>query len=247
MNQFDFRQRVAIVTGGARGIGLAVAERLRAGGTTLVLWDVLASEMAKAVAQTGASASAVVDVSDEQQVRLATLDVLERFGQIDILINSAGITGPNHPTWEYPPAEFERVFKVNVTGTFLTTRAVVPPMRARKYGRIINLASLAGKEGTPNASAYSGSKAAIIAMTKSLAKELAHDGVIVNAVAPAAAQTEMLKQMTEQHVAVMLAKSPMNRFAEADEIAGLIAWMASEECSFTTGAVFDCSGGRAVY
>lgn len=247
MNQFDFKHRVAIITGGARGIGLAVARRLRAGGATVVLWDVLAAEMASAVTEVGASASAIVDVTDEQQVNLAALDALERFGQIDILVNSAGITGPNHPTWEYPPAEFERVFRINVTGTFLCTRAVVPAMRARGYGRIINLASVAGKEGTPNASAYSASKAAIIAMTKSLSKELAHDGVIVNAVSPAAARTEMLKQMTEQHVAAMLAKSPMNRFVEADEIAAMIAWMASEDCSFTTGATFDISGGRSVY
>ena len=247
MNQFDFSDRVAIITGGARGIGLAVARRLRAGGATLVLWDVLESALEEAVSTVAASASAIVDVTDAQQIDRAARDVIERFGRIDILVNSAGITGPNHPLWEYPPADFERVFRINVTGTYLCCRAVVPSMRARGYGRIINLASLAGKEGTPNASAYSASKAAVIAMTKSLSKELAQDGVIVNAVAPAAARTEMLGQMTEQHVAIMLAKSPMGRFAEADEIAAMVAWMASEDCSFTTGATFDCSGGRAVY
>ena len=247
MNQFDFDGRVAVITGAARGIGLATAERLRAGGATVLLWDVLEPELADAAARIGAAGHARVDITDARTIDRATAEVIDRFGRIDILINSAGITGPNHPLWEYPVADFERVFRINVTGTFQCCAAIVPGMRERQYGRIVNLASIAGKEGTPNASAYSASKAAVIALTKSLSKELAQSGVIVNAVAPAAARTDMLAQMTEAHVAAMLAKCPMGRFAEADEVAAMVTWLASDDCSFTTGTTFDCSGGRAVY
>ena len=267
LNHYDMKNRVAVITGGARGIGLAVAQRLVAGGGSVVLWDVdaarlelaaasLSSNAAAAAGGTGDDAAgatrsavrtAVVDVTDEGEVARATTAALAAFGRIDILVNSAGITGPNHPLWEYPPAEFARVLQINVLGTFNCCRAVVPMMLEQGYGRIVNLASLAGKDGTANASAYSASKAAVIAMTKSLGKELATRGVVVNAVAPAAARTEMLAQMTEEHVKTMLSKSPMGRLVEAEEIAALVAWMASSECSFTTGYAFDISGGRAVY
>ncbi len=246
MNHYELSGRVAIITGGARGIGLAVARRARNCGAEVVLWDLLDDPLAKAAAALPAT-TARVDVTDASAVADAAAAVLALHGRIDILVNSAGITGPNHPTWDYPPEDFERVVRVNLLGTFHCCRAIAPAMRAAGRGRIINLASLAGKEGTPNASAYSASKAAVIALTKSLAKELAQSGVIVNCIAPAAAATEMLAQMTNEHVATMLSKSPMGRFVEADEIAAMIAWMASDECSFTTGAAFDCSGGRAVY
>ena len=263
MNHYDMTGRVAVITGGARGIGLAVAARMLAGGGNVVLWDLVAGQLEQAaISLAGKSAAAagagpaaarasvrtaVVDVTAEAEVARATADALAIFGRIDILINSAGITGPNHLLWEYPPAEFARVLQVNVVGTFNCCRAVVPTMLEQGYGRVVNLASLAGKDGTANASAYSASKAAVIALTKSLGKELAKRGVVVNALAPAAARTEMLAQMTDEHVKTMLSKSPMGRLVEAEEIAALVAWMASSECSFTTGYVFDISGGRAVY
>ena len=272
LNHYDLAGRVAVVTGGARGIGLAVARRLLAGGAGVVLWDLMADRLEQAAAslvcaapragagaagagsgETDAGASrasvrtAVVDVTDEASVAQATTAALASFGRIDILINSAGITGPNHPLWEYPPADFARVLQVNVIGTFNCCKAIVPGMLGRGYGRIVNLASLAGKDGTANASAYSASKAAVMAMTKSLGKELATRGIVVNSVAPAAARTEMLAQMTDEHVKTMLSKSPMGRLVEADEIAAMVAWMASSECSFTTGSAIDISGGRAVY
>jgi NAD(P)-dependent dehydrogenase (short-subunit alcohol dehydrogenase family) len=262
LNHYDLSGRVAIVTGGARGIGLAVARRLLAGGARVVLWDLASDRLAQAAdalavppagplgANPGSTApvgARQVDVTDEAAVAEATAKVLGTHGRIDILINSAGITGPNHPLWEYPSAEFTRVMQINVFGTFNCCKAVVPAMLSGGYGRIVNLASLAGKEGTPNASAYSASKAAVIALTKSLAKELATRGIVVNSVAPAAARTEMLAQMTQEHVRIMLAKSPMGRLVEADEIAAMVAWMASSECSFTAGSAFDISGGRATY
>ena len=261
LNHYDLTGQVAVVTGGARGIGLAVAERLRAGGARVALWDVCAERLDAAqrtlcaaaapsdgsVDATAAVLTAVVDVTNEADVAQATRAVLDALGKIDILINSAGITGPNHPLWEYPTAEFARVLQVNVLGTFNCCKAIVPAMLDHGYGRIVNLASLAGKDGTPNACAYSASKAAVIAMTKSLGKELATRGVVANSVAPAAARTEMLAQMTPEHVRTMLSKSPMGRLVEAEEIAALVAWMASSECSFTTGYPFDISGGRAAY
>jgi 3-oxoacyl-[acyl-carrier protein] reductase len=259
LNHYDLSGQVAVVTGGARGIGLAVAERMRAGGAAVVLWDVTADRLEQAAAQLAGRAgkgpggavpdlsTAVVDVTDEADVGRAAAAALDKFGRIDILVNSAGITGPNHPLWEYPAADFARVLQVNVVGTFNCCKAVVPGMLDRRHGRIVNLSSLAGKDGTANASAYSASKAAVIALTKSLGKELATSGIVVNAVAPAAARTEMLAQMTEDHVKTMLSKCPMGRLVEAEEIAAMVAWMASGECSFTTGSVFDISGGRAVY
>lgn len=247
MNHYDLNGRVAIITGGGRGIGYAIAQRMLASGASIMLWDLAADETLKSAADPGRVRSAAVDVTDEAAVIAATTDAREAFGRIDILVNSAGITGPNHALWDYPTAEFSRVLQINLMGTFNCCKAVVPAMLSGGYGRIVNLASLAGKEGTPNACAYSASKAAVIALTKSLAKEVATRGIVVNSVAPAAARTEMLSQMTPQHVQTMLSKSPMGRLAEAEEIAAMVTWMASEECSFTAGSAFDASGGRAVY
>jgi NAD(P)-dependent dehydrogenase (short-subunit alcohol dehydrogenase family) len=256
LNQYDLAGQVAIITGGARGIGYAVARRLLASGASVVLWDLSPELLAEAAASLtrgddsagkGTVRTASVVVTDGAAVTEATAEVAATFGRIDILVNSAGITGPNHPLWEYPVAEFNRVIQINLLGTFHCCQAVVPAMLSAGYGRIVNLASLAGKEGTPNASAYSASKAAVIALTKSLGKELATSGIVVNSVAPAAARTEMLAQMTPEHVATMLSKSPVGRLVEAEEIAALVAWMASGECSFTTGYAFDISGGRAAY
>lgn len=250
MNQIDLQGRVAVVTGGARGIGLACAERLLASGARVSLWDVDGSAVAEAARRLGGAAAAhavVVDVSDDRSVAAAATATLGAVGKVDILINNAGITGPNKTTWDYEPAEWRKVIEVDLTGAFLCARALVPQMRARKYGRIVNLASVAGKEGNPNAPAYSAAKAGLIALTKSLGKELATEGIMVNCVTPAAARTELFAQMTEAHIAYMLSKIPMNRFVEPAEIAALVAWLSSEDCSFSTGAVFDLSGGRATY
>jgi 3-oxoacyl-[acyl-carrier protein] reductase len=250
LNQIDLQGRVAVVTGGARGIGLACAERLLASGARVSLWDVDGSAVAEAARRLGGAAAAhavVVDVSDDRSVAAAATATLGAVGKVDILINNAGITGPNKTTWDYEPAEWRKVIEVDLTGAFLCARALVPQMRARKYGRIVNLASVAGKEGNPNAPAYSAAKAGLIALTKSLGKELATEGIMVNCVTPAAARTELFAQMTEAHIAYMLSKIPMNRFVEPAEIAALVAWLSSEDCSFSTGAVFDLSGGRATY
>jgi 2-dehydro-3-deoxy-L-rhamnonate dehydrogenase (NAD+) len=229
----DFEERTAIVTGGAQGIGAAIAKRLEAGGAAVRVWD--------------ASGTPKVDVSDPASVDAATRSALADFGRIDILVNNAGISGVNKPTVDYPVEEWERVLRVNLTGTFLASRAVAPHMIAAGYGRIVNIASVAGKEGNPNAAAYSASKAGVIALTKSMGKELAQAGVLVNCVTPAAAKTAIFEQMTEAHIQFMLSKIPMGRFVSVDEIAALACWLASEECSFSTGAVFDISGGRATY
>jgi 2-dehydro-3-deoxy-L-rhamnonate dehydrogenase (NAD+) len=229
----DFEERTAVVTGGAQGIGAAIARRLETSGAAVRIWDV--------------GGSPAVDVADPASVEAATKSVLRDFGRIDILVNNAGISGVNAPTVEYPVAEWERVLRVNLTGPFLCSRAVAPHMIEAGYGRIVNIASVAGKEGNPNAAAYSASKAGVIALTKSMGKELARTGVLVNCVAPAAAKTAIFDQMTEAHVQFMLSKIPMGRFVTVDEIAALACWLASEECSFSTGAVFDISGGRATY
>jgi len=234
VNQLDFKGRTAIVTGGLQGIGAAIVKRLEASGAKVLVWDL--------AAKTGA-----VDVSDAAAVERATAKALADLGRIDVLVNNAGVAGLNVPTAEYPVEEWERVLKVNLTSQFLCCRAVAPHMAKRKYGRIVNIASIAGKEGNPNAVAYSASKAGVIALTKSLGKELARTGVLVNCVTPAAAKTAIFDQMTKQHIDYMLAKIPMNRFVTVDEIASLVCWLASEDCSFSTGAVFDISGGRATY
>jgi 3-oxoacyl-[acyl-carrier protein] reductase len=246
MNHIDLAGRTAVVTGAARGIGLAVAERLIKSGAEVSLWDLDAAAVeaaAQQLAPAGRAHPAVVDVCDPAATKAAA----ERLGKIDILVNNAGIAGMNAATWDYPVEEWRRVLDINLSGPFLCSRAIVPGMIARKYGRIINIASVAGKEGNPNASAYSASKAGLIALTKSLGKELAQSGVLVNCITPAAARTDLFKQMTEQHIEYMRSKIPMGRFVETAEIAALAAWLASEDCSFSTGGVFDISGGRATY
>jgi 3-oxoacyl-[acyl-carrier protein] reductase len=250
MNQIDLNNRVAVITGGAQGIGYACAQRMLHSGASVVLWDIDAQRLGQALealSKVGRVGSAVVELSDETSVAAATAATMAEHGRIDILVNNAGITGGNGVTWELDPAVWRRVIEVNLIGPFLTSRAVVPHMLKRAYGRIVNIASVAGKEGNPNASHYSASKAGLIALTKSLAKELATQGVLVNAVAPAAAKTAIFDSMTPAHIEFMLSKIPMGRFLEVNEAAAMIAWLASEECSFSTGAVFDLSGGRATY
>jgi len=234
MNQLDFKGRSAIVTGGLQGIGAAIAKRLEESGATVRVWDLAAKKDP-------------VDVSDAAAVERAAAKALAELGKIDVLVNNAGIAGLNVATAEYPVEEWERVLRVNLTSQFLCCRALAPHMVKRKYGRIVNIASIAGKEGNPNAVAYSASKAGVIALTKSLGKELAQTGVLVNCVTPAAAKTAIFDQMTQQHIDYMLSKIPMNRFVTVEEIASLVCWLASEDCSFSTGAVFDISGGRATY
>ena len=250
MNQLDLKGRVAVITGGAQGIGLATAERMLASGASVVLWDIDAALLAQAKTSLdahGRVATAQVELTDEAAVAGATTQAIAEFGRIDILVNNAGITGGNGKTWELAPELWRRVVEVNLIAPYLTCRAVVPQMLKQGYGRIVNVASVAGKEGNPNASHYSASKAGLIALTKSLAKETATQGVLVNAVAPAAAKTAMFATMTQQHIDFMLGKIPMGRFVEVQEIAAGICWLASGDCSFTTGSVLDLSGGRATY
>jgi 3-oxoacyl-[acyl-carrier protein] reductase len=247
MNCFEgrFSGQFAVVTGGASGIGLAVAQRLAAEGAKVSGWDI--SEASLNAAGSVFANTVVVDQADEQGVAKAMEETIKAFGGIDVLVVSAGITGPNTPLAEYPGDAWRKVIDVNLNGAFYVNRAVVPHMVAKRYGRIINVSSVAGKEGNPNASAYSASKAAIIAMTKSLAKELAHSGISVNVVTPAAVRTAIFDQMTQSHIDFMLSKIPVGRFGTVEENAALIAWLASRECSFSTGAVFDISGGRSTY
>jgi len=233
MNQLDFAGRTAVVSGGAQGIGAAIVERLRSSGARVQIWDL--------------DGSPAVDVSEPESVDAALRAALKELGKIDVLVNNAGIAGKNVPTIDYPIEEWQRVLRINLTSQFLCCRAVAPSMVAAGYGRIVNIASIAGKEGNPNAVAYSASKAGVISLTKSLGKELARSGVLVNCVTPAAAKTAIFDQMTEEHIQYMLSKIPMNRFVNVDEIASLVCWLASAECSFSTGAVFDISGGRATY
>jgi 2-dehydro-3-deoxy-L-rhamnonate dehydrogenase (NAD+) len=233
MNRLDFAGRNAVVTGGAQGIGAAIAKRLQHSGAKVAIWDL--------------EGSPKVDVSDPASVDGAVKRTLSEFGRIDVLVNNAGIAGKNVPTVDYPVEEWERVLRINLTSQFLCCRAVAPHMVAARYGRIVNIASIAGKEGNPNAVAYSASKAGVISLTKSLGKELAQTGVLVNCVTPAAAKTAIFDQMTRSHIEYMLSKIPMGRFVEVDEIAALVCWLACEDCSFSTGAVFDISGGRGTY
>jgi 3-oxoacyl-[acyl-carrier protein] reductase len=250
MNQIDLKGRVAVVTGGAQGIGYATSERLLRSGAAVVIWDIDAAKLEEAKAslsQVGSVSGYVVELTSDAAVAATTAQTIKDKGHIDILVNNAGITGGNAPTWELDPEVWRRVIEVNLIAPYLTCRAVAPHMSARGWGRIVNVASVAGKEGNPNASHYSASKAGVIALTKSLAKEVATKGVLVNAIAPAVARTAMFAQMTEAHIAYMLGKIPMGRFVEVEEIAAMIAWLSSEDCSFTTGSVFDISGGRATY
>ncbi len=250
MNQIDLKGRTAIVTGGAQGIGLAICQRYLASGAQIVIWDSDADKLAAACEQlkaAGAVRGQVVELTDDQAVAAATAEAMQTEKRIDILVNNAGITGGNATTWALDPQVWRRVIEVNLIAPYLTCRHVVQPMMAAGFGRIINIASVAGKEGNPNASHYSASKAGLIALTKSLAKEVATKGVLVNAIAPAVAKTAMFEQMTQAHIDYMLGKIPMGRFLEVEELAAMAAWLASEECSFSTGAVFDLTGGRSTY
>jgi 3-oxoacyl-[acyl-carrier protein] reductase len=248
MNQIDLSGKVAVVTGGGRGIGLAIAQRMARSGARLAVWDNEPARTAKgSEADKIGAAGLTVDVSNADTVARAVAETEQRVGPVDILVNSAAIGGVNTTVAEYPVDEWRAVIDVNLTGTFLTCRAVTPGMQRRGYGRIVNIASIAGKEGNPNACAYSASKAGVISLTKSLGKELATAGVCVNAITPAVIQTEMLKQSTQAHIDYMVSKIPMGRLGQVDEIAALVCWLASAECSFSTGAVFDISGGRATY
>lgn len=248
MNQLDFKDRHAVVTGGATGLGFAIAQRLIESGGGVTLWDRDEVAARKAAAALGPRASALaVDVSQHASVRNAVEATLRIAPKVDALVNSAGVTGPNVKLWDYPVDEWRQVMDVNLTGLFLCCREWAPHLRGNNYGRIVNIASVAGKEGNPNASAYSASKAAVIALTKSLGKELADTGVRVNCVTPAAVKTAIFEQMTPEHIAFMLSKIPMGRFGTPEEVAAMVGWLCTEECSFSTGAVFDLSGGRSTY
>jgi len=248
MNQLDFKDRTAVITGGAVGIGFAIAQRLAASGAKVSLWDRDAAALAKALSSLGAATDIrVVDVADAASVEAAARATAAAFSRIDVLVCSAGITGPNTPLPQYPLDAWRQVIDVNLNRLFYCNRAIVPIMQQRDYGRIVNIASVAGKEGNPNASAYSTAKAGVIGLTKSLGKELAKTGIRVNCVTPAAVKTAIFDQMSQQHIDFMLSKIPLGRFGRVEEIAALVAWLCSEECSFSTGAVFDLSGGRATY
>ncbi len=248
MHQYDLTHRHAVVTGGARGIGRAVAERLLDSGASVSIWDVDHEAADATAVSLGGQATAVgVDVTAPASVEAAVAATIAHAGRIDVLVVNAGIAGPNHETWHYPVDAWRQILDINLTGAFLCCRAVVPTMIAQQYGRIVTMASIAGKEGNPNASAYSASKAGVIALTKSLGKELAGYDIAVNAVTPAAAETRILEQMTPEHIAYMRSRIPRGRFVTVGEIASLVTWLASAENSFSTGAVFDISGGRASY
>lgn len=250
MNHLNMNNQVAVITGGAQGIGYAVAQRMLKSGAAVALWDVNPEQLqiaSKELSELGTVSSVVVELTDEKSVNDALLQTLKKHQRIDVLINSAGITGGNAPTWELSVETWRRVIEVNLIGSLIACKSVIPQMVSNKYGRIVNIASVAGKDGNPNASHYSASKAGLIGLTKSLGKELAQSGVLVNAVTPAAAKTPLFKSMTQQHIDYMLAKIPMGRFLEVDEAAAMITWLSTKECSFSTGAVFDLSGGRSTY
>jgi 3-oxoacyl-[acyl-carrier protein] reductase len=250
INKIDLTQRNAIITGGARGIGLAIARRLLESGASVSLWDVDRTALATAANELkplGKVVTAEVDITSAESTTTAAASTVDALGKVDILVNNAGIAGANAKTWETDPAEWQRVMSINLNGPFHCCRAVVPHMLRNGYGRIVNIASIAGKEGNPNAAHYSASKAGVVALTKSLGKELATSNVIVNCVTPAVIETDILKQMSQAHIDYMLSKIPMGRFGKTTEAAALVAWLCSEDCSFSTGAVFDLSGGRATY
>ena len=250
MNQIDLNHRHAVITGGAQGIGLSIAVRLLASGASVSLWDRDADFIKVAMDQLRAKGSVsfeIVDVADAENVAAATESTLGKHGRVDILVASAGIAGPNHKSWDYPIDAWKQVIDVNLTGVFLCCRAIVPHMIGQNYGRIVNISSIAGKEGNPNASAYSAAKAGVIALTKSLGKETAANNIAVNCITPAAAKTRIFDQITQEHIDFMLSKIPRGRFLKVDEVSSVVAWLVSEENSFTTAAVFDLSGGRATY
>ena len=250
MNKIDLDGKIAVVTGGARGIGYAISERFIQSRAKVALWDMDSDAMDKAVKELSESGTVIaqkVDVANEVEIAAALAATEKSLGGVDILVNNAGIAGPTVKLWEYSPADFRKVVDIDLVGPFLCCHAVVPGMMKRGYGRIVNIASIAGKEGNANASAYSAAKAGVIGLTKSLGKELANHGIMVNCITPAAAKTDIFKQISQQHIDFMLSKIPMGRFVEVKEIAAMAAWLASGDCSFTTGGVFDISGGRAVY
>ena len=250
MNQIDLKNKIAVVTGGAQGIGLAIAEILLKSGALVSLWDQdekLVNETAQRFSLKGNVEAVVMDVADLISVENAVRQTQDALGGIDILICNAGISGPTEKLWEYPPEAWQKVIDINLTGVFNCLRAVTPIMIEQNYGRIVNVASVAGKEGNPNASAYSSSKAGVIALTKSLGKELAQFDIAVNCITPAAAKTQIFDQMSEEHIQYMLSKIPRERFLKVDEAASMVAWLCSSENSFTTAGVFDLSGGRSTY
>ncbi|MBL27926.1 MAG: 3-oxoacyl-ACP reductase [Rhodospirillaceae bacterium] len=249
MNKIDLEGRVAAITGGARGIGLAAAQRLHASGARIALWDVDEARMAKAKADLGGNdvIACKVDVTDPASVDQACKDTVAAFGKLDILVNNAGVAGLSAKVIDMPVEEWRRVVDIDLTGVFLCTKAVLPPMIKNGYGRIVNVASIAGKEGNPNASPYSAAKAGVIALTKSVAKEVVGTGVICNCITPAVIQTEILEQVSQEHIDYMVSRIPLGRTGQAEEVGALIAWLSSEDCSFSTGAAFDISGGRATY
>lgn len=246
MNSYDFDDQVAVITGGAQGIGYAVAKRMVENGAKVAIWD-FDTDLAQASASELGATALHCDVSDWDSVQAAAEQTEHQFGRIDVLVNSAGVAGANAVVEEYPIEEWNKIMSINLNGTFHTNRAVIAGMKHRGYGRIVNIASIAGKEGNPNASAYSASKAGVIALTKSLGKEAADFNIGVNCVTPAAARTAIFDQMSEEHINYMLSKIPRNRFVDVAEVANMICWIASAENAFTTGAVFDLSGGRATY
>ena len=250
MNQIDLSGRRAVVTGGAQGIGLSIVTRFLASGAKVSLWDQDASLLEQTCSELeskGSVHAVIVELTDADAVAKATLDTVKALGEIDILVNNAGIAGPTEPSWEYALEDWRRVIDVDLNAVYYCCRAVVPRMRDQDYGRIVNVASIAGKEGNPNAAAYSAAKAGVIALTKSIAKETAEKNISVNCITPAAARTRIFDQISQQHIDYMLSKIPRGRFVQVEEIAAMVTWLVSEENSFTTGGVFDLSGGRATY
>tara|TARA_Y100000389_G_scaffold195239_1_gene226382 strand:- start:253 stop:1002 length:750 start_codon:yes stop_codon:yes gene_type:complete len=249
MNNLDLKNRTAIITGGAQGFGFAISKRLIQSGAKVIIWDIDESTAKKAEKEIDSKnfSYQIVDVTDFDKIEKAIKDLEKDFGKIDIFVNNAGMTGMNAKVWEYPIAEWKKVIELDLNSAFYCCKAIVPHMIKNNYGRIVNIASIAGKEGNPNASAYSSAKAGVIGLTKSLGKELADKNIAVNCVTPAAAKTRIFDQMTEEHINYMLSKIPRNRFAKVDELASLVCWLSSEENSFSTAAVFDLSGGRATY
>ena len=249
MNKYNFSERLAIVTGGAQGFGLAITKRIIQSGGKVIIWDIDKKAVEKAQKEINSNYLyfKLVDVTDFQMIENSVKDIEKQFGKIDIFVNNAGITGMNAKVWDYPIEEWKKVIELDLNSTFYCCKAIVPHMIKNNYGRIINIASIAGKEGNPNASAYSTAKAGVLGLTKSLGKALADKNIAVNCITPAAAKTRIFDQMTEEHINYMLSKIPRNRFAKIDELASLVCWLASEENSFSTAAVFDLSGGRATY
>ena len=250
MNEIDLKNKAAVVTGGAQGIGLAIAERLLKSGASVCLWDrdqVLVEETANSLASKGKVEIAVMDVTDLDSVKAATQKTIDTLGIIDILVCNAGIAGPTVKVWEYPPEDWQQVIDIDLTGVFNCLHSVAPVMIGQNYGRIVNVASVAGKDGNPNAAPYSAAKAGVMALTKSLGKELAAYDISVNCITPAAAKTRIFDQISQEHIDYMLSKIPRNRFLKVEEAASMVAWLCSAENSFTTGGVFDLSGGRSTY